>query len=62
MQGKRIWEFEQGVAVVLWILNGAYMFTAEDTAGEGTLVGMVNGILTGLGLLALAGSFAGVGS
>lgn len=62
LQDKRIWELYQGVTVVLWVLNGAYMFTAAEAAGEGRLVRMVNGILDGLGLPALQGSFAGVGS
>lgn len=49
----------QGAWVVVWMLNGQFMFTAEEVAGEAKLVRRVNGILTGLGLPELGGVFAG---
>lgn len=49
-----------GVTVVMAVLNGQYVFMAEDVAGEGELVGQVNAVLEILRLPALSGVFAGV--
>lgn len=53
------WEVYQGVSIVLWMLNGQYLFSADDVAGEGALVDQVNTILVTLGLSELQGVFVG---
>ena len=55
-------EVFQGVWVVVWMLNGQFMFTAEEVAGEAKLVQRVNRILFGLGLPALGGAFVSAGT